>query len=84
MLELYYTGELEKYNESFPVDEFLKHKKKHIIWFLSRRHREPVMRQISEYAKNNEKKIPWYYYILGDFRAAAAFGVKRILWRKQK
>lgn len=78
MLELYYSGHLDKYANSFPVDEFLKNLKKHIIWFLSKRRSDSVMRQISDYAKENGIHIPRSYYLMADLRSIAQYVLKII------
>lgn len=69
LLELYVTGNLDKYSHCFDTAFFKQHLQQHLIWLLSKRHDDPLMQQIIACAKANGIPLPWYYYMAGDLRA---------------
>ena len=79
LLELYFSGNLNKYAGSFQIDDFLNNKNEHIVWLLQKRRRDHMLKQIETYIKEKNIRIPLYYYIIADLRAAASFVIRKIL-----
>lgn len=84
LLELYYSGNLDKYDSCFPTDQFYKRKLYYITWMLSKRHNDPLLREIVDYTKEKYIRIPIYQYVLADLRfiIAAVLRLFRKIVRK--
>ena len=78
MLELYFTNNIDKYANIFPVETFKSNYKDYIIWLLDRRDKNSIMEDIINCIKENNIKIPKYYYIISDFRRIGIKIVKKL------
>lgn len=85
LVELDVTGVLELYKDSFDLDSYKKNRRKYMVWCLSKRHKDDLMRQIHEYIKLHNVHIPYGAYFISNIRAiivAVIRGIQSIFRNK--